>query len=82
MIIKDISEEEFLINQDKIDSTKYNLIVAIESAINICNHIISQNGFRAPTDYADAFQVLVENGAFDKDFVSDLRNMAKFRNRD
>ena len=79
--IKEIGEDEFIKNQDKIDSTKYNFIVAIESAINICNHIISQNGFRAPSDYGDAFIVLGEQGAFDEVFVDELRSMVKFRNR-
>lgn len=79
--IRELSEEEFLKNQDKIDSAKYNFIVAIESAIDICNHIISQNGFRAPQDYGDTFKVLAEEGAFEEEFVETLRTMAKFRNR-
>lgn len=66
---------------DKIGSAKYHFIVAIESAIDICNHVISQNGYRAPEDYGDTFRILGEQGAFDKDFISDLKEMAKFRNR-
>ncbi len=76
-----IEKEAFLNNPDKIDSTKYNFIVAIESAIDICNHIISQNGFRPPQDYADTFKVLAEQGILEEDFVNNLRNMVKFRNR-
>ncbi len=74
-------KESFLTNPDKIGSARYYFIVAIESAIDICNHIISQNGYRAPEDYADTFQVMVEQGAFDKDFIRQLKDMAKFRNR-
>ena len=73
--------EVFLGNPDKIGSAKYHFIVAIESAIDICNHIISQNGYRAPEDYADTFQVLAENGALDEVFTKTLKEMAKFRNR-
>ena len=76
-----LEEREFLNDIHKIASAKYNLIVAIEAAIDVANHIISQNGFRAPRDYADAFTVLWENGVVDKDFVKQLKNMAKFRNR-
>ncbi|TYT20333.1 DUF86 domain-containing protein [Dictyoglomus thermophilum] len=76
-----IKKEEFLNDPDKIDSAKYNFIVAIESAIDICNHIISQNGFRPPQDYADTFKVLAEQGILEDDFVNNLRNMVKFRNR-
>lgn len=74
-------KETFLNNPDKIGSAKYYFIVAIESAIDICNHIISQNGYRAPEDYADTFQVIGEQGAFDKDFIRQLKDMVKFRNR-
>jgi uncharacterized protein YutE (UPF0331/DUF86 family) len=74
-------KESFLTNPDKIGSAKYYFIVAIESAIDICNHIISRNGYRAPEDYADTFQVMGEQGAFDKDFIRHLKDMAKFRNR-
>ena len=74
-------KEAFINDPDKIDSAKYNFIVGIESAIDICNHIISQNGYRAPKDYGDSFQVLFEQGAFNKDFIENLKAMAKFRNR-
>lgn len=79
--LKVIDRNSFLNDPDKISSAKYNFIVAIESAIDICNHIISQNGYRAPDDYADTFQVLGEQNAFGKNFVKDLKEMAKFRNR-
>lgn len=79
--LRDIGSEVFLSDPDKIGSAKYNFVVAIEVAIDICNHIISQNGFRAPEDYADTFQVLSEQGAFDKEFSKSLKDMARFRNR-
>lgn len=76
-----IDKQLFLNDPDKVASAKYNFIIAIESAIDICNHIISQNGYRVPDDYADTFQVLGEQGAFDHGFAKVLKNMAKFRNR-
>ncbi len=76
-----LDKESFLNDPDKIGSAKYNFVIAIESAIDICNHIISQNGYRAPEDYADTFQVLGEQGVFDKDFLRALKDMARFRNR-
>lgn len=74
-------KDEFLDSPDKMGSAKYNLIVAIEICIDICNHIISQNNFRAPNDYADTFQVIHENKGFDDSFIKNLKKMAKFRNR-
>jgi len=79
--LKFLDKKSFLNDPDKIASAKYNFIIAIESAIDICNHIISQNSYRAPEDYADTFQVLGEQGAFEKDFAKVLKEMAKFRNR-
>ena len=76
-----IGKEAFTRDPDKIGSAKYHFIIAIEAAIDICNHIISRNGYRAPDDYADTFQVLADEGAFDRTFTRELREMAKFRNR-
>jgi uncharacterized protein YutE (UPF0331/DUF86 family) len=42
---------------------------------------ISPNGYRAPEDYGDTFQVLFEQGAFEKKCLDSLKAMAKFRNR-
>ena len=66
--LKLLDKQQFLDDYDKIGSAKYHFILAIETAIDICNHIISQNGFRAAEDYADTFQVLGEQNAFDNKF--------------
>lgn len=79
--IRLLNKESFLSDPDKIGSSKYHFIVSIESAIDISNHIISQNGFRTPEDYADTFQVLSEKGVFDSEFTGTLKEMSKFRNR-
>jgi len=65
----------------KIASAKYFLIVSIEAAIDMCNHLISKNRFRVPEDYADTFKVMEEAGVISGEFVERLREMAKFRNR-
>jgi len=79
--IANLSLEEFQNDPDKIGSSKYHFIVAIEACIDMCNHVISRNGFRVPEDYADTFRVMSEVGAFDPKFSEELTNMAKFRNR-
>lgn len=72
---------EFLRNSHLVSSGKYNLLIAIEAAIDICNHIISRRHYRAPEDYADTFKVMGEVGAFPEEFLKDLIEMARFRNR-
>ncbi len=79
--LKGLSKDDFFKDPHKIASSKYHLIVAIEGAIDLCNHIISKNGFRTPEDYADTFKVMYENGAFKEDFTYTLFKMARFRNR-
>jgi uncharacterized protein YutE (UPF0331/DUF86 family) len=76
-----LSESGFLADPDKIGSAKYHFIIAIESCIDMCNHLISRNGHRAPEGYADAFSVMEEAGMLSQSFSDELRNMAKFRNR-
>ena len=76
-----LPQEEFLQDHHKIGSAKYHFIVAIEAAIDLCHHLISKNRFRAPEDYADTFRVLGEARAFSPDFIPQLIQMAKFRNR-
>jgi uncharacterized protein YutE (UPF0331/DUF86 family) len=79
--ISKLSEAGFLKDPDKIGSAKYHFIVAIECCIDMCNHIIARNGFRAPEDYGDTFRVMSEEGALREEFSDELVNMAKFRNR-
>lgn len=79
--ISKFPKNEYLNDPDKVASSKYHFIVAIESCIDMCNHIISRNGYRVPEDYSDTFAVMGEIGALDSDFTEELRNMAKFRNR-
>ena len=76
-----LSRVEFLKDPDKIGSAKYHFIVAIECCIDMCNHVIARNGFRAPEDYGDTFRIMSEEGALKPDFSDELVNMAKFRNR-
>ncbi|MBS3749552.1 MAG: DUF86 domain-containing protein [Candidatus Thermoplasmatota archaeon] len=62
-------------------AAKYFLIVGIESAIDLCNHVISKNRLRPPEDYADTFLVMMEEDFFPEKFTEKLMQMARFRNR-
>jgi uncharacterized protein YutE (UPF0331/DUF86 family) len=76
----EISKKKFLSNSEKVDSAKYNLIIAIEGAIDICNSIVARAGGRAPRDHADCFAILGELQLLTGEFVARLKRMAKFRN--
>lgn len=73
--------DEFLENKILIGSAKYYLQVSIECCIDMANHVIASENFRIPSDYADSFRVLRENGLISQELASRLVQMAKFRNR-
>jgi uncharacterized protein YutE (UPF0331/DUF86 family) len=73
-------EEAFLADYRSTESAKYLLIVATESAIDVCNHLVARLGGRAPEDYADCFAVLMSLGVIGADLAQRLRQMARFRN--
>jgi len=75
------SEQDFLKDKILIGSAKYYLQVSIECCLDVVNHIIAFERFRAPKDYADSFSILEENGILESFLVIKLRQMAKFRNR-
>ncbi len=80
--LRSIKPDTFKKDQHLVGSAKYHLIVAIESAIDICNHLISKNSFRAPESYSDVFKVMAENNVLPLELVEEkLEAMARFRNR-
>jgi uncharacterized protein YutE (UPF0331/DUF86 family) len=71
---------EFLADYRNTESSKYLLIVAIEAAIDMCNHIVARQGGRAPQDYADCFTILTDLKVITADLTPRLKRMARFRN--
>ena len=80
-VIQNSPSDTFLKDKILIGSAKYYLQVSIECCLDIANHIIAAENFRAPKDYADSFKVLEENSIINADQGNKLRQMAKFRNR-
>lgn len=78
--IKQLSKDEFLGSTEKIDSAKYNLIVIMEGACDICNHVAVKAGGHAPKSYADCFSILEELKILPPELSTKLKLMSKFRN--
>ncbi len=72
--------EEFLNNPHAIGSARYYLQVAIETCLNIANHIIASQRLRAPRDYRDTFTVLHEASILPDDLTRTMRELAGLRN--
>ncbi len=75
-LLSKLSQHDFMADHDKIGSAKYHFIVAIESCIDMSNHIIARNGYRVPEDYGDTFRVMAETGAIDKVFAKQFINIS------
>ncbi len=71
----------FLKDKLMIGSAKYYLQVSIECCLDVTNHIIASEHFRAPKDYADSFMIIEEEELISGDQGQRLRQMVKFRNR-
>ncbi|MDR3585384.1 MAG: DUF86 domain-containing protein [Desulfosporosinus sp.] len=79
--IQTLPKEVFAASRRDFHSAERCLQLAIECLINIGNHIISDQGLRAPKDYADIFNVLSENNIVLMEDVLTLKQMVQFRNR-
>jgi uncharacterized protein YutE (UPF0331/DUF86 family) len=76
-----LSEDQFVHDPIKLGAAKYYLQVAIECCMDVANHIIARQGFRAPATYSDSFTVLAEGGIIEPEFVPTAHKMVKMRNR-
>jgi uncharacterized protein YutE (UPF0331/DUF86 family) len=56
------------------------LQILVEVCMDIADHIISDQGMRLPTGYADTFEVLAENKVISRKLSGTMQKMAKFRN--
>ncbi len=78
--LAELSRDEFLAHYEKIDTAKYNFIVAIEAVIDICNRIISTHRLGLPQEYSDVIKLMGQHGVVEGDIVGRLVEMVKFRN--
>ena len=74
------AKEDFLEDQILISGARYQLILVIEAAQNICNHLAARLAREAPESYADCFRILGKNRIISKELTHKLVSMAKFRN--
>lgn len=56
------------------------LHLCIEEVLDICNHLIADNGWREPQNFRDLFNILMEQGVISEHDLPTFQNMASFRN--
>jgi len=69
-----------LADPDVMAAVKYRFVVAIETCVDVGQHVISSEELRAPTDYADVFAVLGDARFLPAEIAPALQDMARFRN--
>lgn len=78
--IAQVEPQKFYKDEILISGVKYQLILSIEAAQSICNHLAARIAKEAPRSYADCFRILGDNGIISGELVQKLVSMAKFRN--
>lgn len=77
----DITHEKYIVDVRMQRFVERTLQIAVESCLDIAHHIISDEGWREPNSYADAFVVLAENDVISASDAEVYRLMAQFRNK-
>lgn len=77
----DYSFEEFKAGPFYFDASLRMLQIAIESMIDICNHIVARKGLGLLRNYHDGFRILTEQGILDPEMLDTYKTMTKLRNR-
>lgn len=75
-----ISLKEFKTDTDMQDIVMHNLQLAIQGAIDIASHIISDEGWGVPNTLVGLFDVLREHNVIDGKLTDIMKKMAGFRN--
>ena len=78
--IRALPREEFVKDPILRGAGERYLHLAMESALDIGNHIIAERGYQRPDSYAGIFSVLFEKQVLPESLYHSLDGMAAFRN--
>lgn len=73
--------EEYLADRRQRDLASFYLQLAIQEAIDLAAHWVSDEGWTPPADASATFDVLAERGAIDRDLATAMRAAVGVRNR-
>jgi uncharacterized protein YutE (UPF0331/DUF86 family) len=77
----DITHSKFIGDIRSQRFVERTLQIAVEACMDVAHHVISDEQWREPANYADAFMVLAENGVLRTEDAQRYRLMAQFRNK-
>lgn len=76
----DVDRATFVSDPDTHHLAERYLHLAMESALDIANHLIADANLESPETYRDAFAILARNGKIDAALGARLQLWASFRN--
>ncbi|MBI5034242.1 MAG: DUF86 domain-containing protein [Chloroflexi bacterium] len=75
-----ITLEQFLADSDMQDIVERNLHLAIETVLDIGQHIIASSGWQPAEEYRNVFPILQQHDVITSDLLARVQGMAGFRN--
>lgn len=75
-----ISLDELKKDRDKRNMVLHAMLVTIQSAIDISNHLIAEKKLRKPATYRETFEILYEAGLISLHLSESMSDLAGFRN--
>ena len=77
---RSIPLEELRRDRDKRNMVLHALLVSIQAAIDIANHLIAERSLKRPSTYRESFQILSDEGVIPPELSNELSELAGFRN--
>lgn len=75
-----ITAENLRTDFNLLTSVAYSLQTTIQACIDICTHIVSDEKWELPDNYAHVFKIVCRNGAISSKVAEEFRDAAKLRN--
>ena len=78
--ILNVSEEQFIENEDLIDASERNLQVAVEAMIDVSEALIAYMRWRTPKSYKESGMILLENRVIGETLSEQFKEAVNIRN--
>jgi len=72
--------ETFHADRRNLYALAHLLLVSVEAAAAICNHLVSRMTRRAPASYSECFEEMKDLGLLETELIAQLVPIARFRN--
>jgi uncharacterized protein YutE (UPF0331/DUF86 family) len=77
---RDLTAERYRADWKTQRIVERTLQMAIEACVDVASHVVADRGLRAPSTYAETFEILVQAGLMPADLGQVMVEMTGFRN--